>query len=306
MNLTLGVHGPKFVHAILFDDEAESDDLAFEDEREFGGIRFDEPSNLQHLGLRRAIRIRRRITRKNFMAASHDGTDKTWRVAFIGAGTVVQKGHIPGFRRVPGVETVALCDVNDNRVRMVAAETDIPHAFTDYEQMLEQAKPDITVVATPNIFHKPMTMAALEAGSHVLCEKPLALTYADAVEMMDLAEQKGLTLTVGTHYRFSHAHAGGQGARGRRLLRRDLRRPHRVAASRRHPWLRQLVHEHGHGRRRQPAGHRRACAGPGALSDGLPGAGDGERGKCRQVRHAWPGAWRLGSRHLRGGQRRSL
>jgi len=59
------------------------------------------------------------------------------------------------------------------------------------------------VVATPNIFHKPMTMAALEAGSNVLCEKPLALTYTDAQEMMKLAEAKGLTLTVGTHYRFS-------------------------------------------------------------------------------------------------------
>ena len=76
-------------------------------------------------------------------------------------------------------------------------------SFTDYEQMLAEVQPDITVVATPNVFHKPMTMAALEAGSHVLCEKPLALNYADAVEMMDLAADKGLTLTVGTHYRFS-------------------------------------------------------------------------------------------------------
>ncbi len=62
MNLTLGVHGPKFVHAILFDDESTSGDLAFEDERDFGGMGFDDPSSYQHLGLRRATWIRGRIT----------------------------------------------------------------------------------------------------------------------------------------------------------------------------------------------------------------------------------------------------
>jgi predicted dehydrogenase len=129
--------------------------------------------------------------------------DKTWRVAFIGAGTIVQKGHIPGFRRVAGVEPVALCDVNEARAQVVARETDIALVFTDYQEMLAEVHPDITVVATPNVFHKPMAMAALEAGSHVLCEKPLALNYADAAEMMALAADKRLTLTVGTHYRFS-------------------------------------------------------------------------------------------------------
>lgn len=130
-------------------------------------------------------------------------TPKQWRVAFIGAGTVVQRAHIPGFRRVPGVEAVALCDVNEARVELVAREKEIPRTFTDYEEMLAEVKPDITVVATPNVFHKPMTMAALEHGSHVLCEKPLALTYADAQEVLALAADKSLTLTVGTHYRFS-------------------------------------------------------------------------------------------------------
>ena len=128
---------------------------------------------------------------------------KTWRVAFIGTGMVVQWSHIPSFRRLEGVEAVAVCDVNEERVRSVAKDTGIPQAFTDYREMLEKVQPDITVVATPNIFHKPMTLAALEAGSHVLCEKPLALTYADAKEMMDFAAEKGKILTVGTHYRYS-------------------------------------------------------------------------------------------------------
>ena len=128
---------------------------------------------------------------------------KSWRVAFIGTGMVVQWAHIPSFRRLEGVEAVALCDVNEARVRTVANDTNIPHVFTDYREMLEKVQPDITVVATPNVFHKPMTLAALEAGSHVLCEKPLALSYEDAQEMMAFAAQKGKVLTVGTHYRYS-------------------------------------------------------------------------------------------------------
>src|SRR5690606_16713943 len=128
---------------------------------------------------------------------------KTWRVAFIGAGTIVQRGHIPSFQRIPNTMAVAVVDVNEERARAVAHEAGIPHVYQDYEHMLAEMQPDIVVVATPNVFHKPMTIAALQAGAHVLCEKPLALTYADAKEMFDVAAQQGRTLTVGTHYRWS-------------------------------------------------------------------------------------------------------
>lgn len=143
-------------------------------------------------------------------------TQKTFRVAFIGAGTIVKLGHIPNFQRLPNVEAVAVCDVNEARAKALASDTGVPQAFTDYKEMLTTMRPDITVIATPNVLHKPMTIDALNAGSHVLCEKPLALTYADAQEMFATAKAHGLTLTVGTHYRFSdpvqmakaHADAG--------------------------------------------------------------------------------------------------
>ena len=130
-------------------------------------------------------------------------TPKTWRVAFLGAGAIVQRGHIPSFQRIANVETVAVCDVNLPRAQAVAAEMKIAHAYSDYEQMLREVQPDIAVVATPNVFHTPMSLAALEAGAHVLCEKPLALTYTDAKMMMDKAAEVGRVLTVGTHYRWS-------------------------------------------------------------------------------------------------------
>ena len=125
------------------------------------------------------------------------------RVAFIGAGSIVQMAHVPGFQTLEGVETVAICDVNHERAQSVAAEFGIQGVYTDYEEMLPEVQPDITVIATPNLFHKPMTLAALEAGSHVLCEKPLALTYGDAKEMLYAAAARDRVLNVGTHFRYA-------------------------------------------------------------------------------------------------------
>ena len=130
-------------------------------------------------------------------------SSKNWRVAFIGAGTIIQRAHIPGFQRIDNTETVAICDVNAGRAQEVADATGIDAVYTDYERMLAEVQPDITVVATPNVFHKPMTLAAITAGSNVLCEKPLALTYADAVEMLEKAAEKGVVLNVGTHFRYA-------------------------------------------------------------------------------------------------------
>jgi len=126
-----------------------------------------------------------------------------WRVGIIGAGTVVTYAHIPDFQSIDNVEVVALCDVNEARVNQVAAEHGIPGAYTDYRQMLEQSQPNIVVVATPNALHKPMTLDALDAGAHVLCEKPLAVNYADVEEMVAAAQARDLVLTVGTHFRYS-------------------------------------------------------------------------------------------------------
>ena len=125
------------------------------------------------------------------------------RVAFIGAGGIVKYSHIPNFVRLPNVQAVAVCDINEARAQTLADEMNIPAVYADHKQMLAEVKPDITVVATPNVFHKPMAVDALNAGSHVLCEKPLALTYADAKEMFTVARQHGKALTVGSHYRWT-------------------------------------------------------------------------------------------------------
>jgi len=127
---------------------------------------------------------------------------KDLRVGVIGAGDIAVRGHIPGYKATDGVEVVALCDVKEERVRSTAAKLGIPHTYTDYREMLAQESPDLVSVCSPNAFHTPMAIAALEAGANVLCEKPMALTYADACAMVETSKRVNRILTVGFNNRY--------------------------------------------------------------------------------------------------------
>jgi predicted dehydrogenase len=130
---------------------------------------------------------------------------KTLRAALIGAGAIAVNGHIPAYQQAEGVEIAAICDVNSDRVAKVAAEIGIPGAFTDYKDMLATVKPDLVSVCSPNALHCAMACDALEAGAHVICEKPMCLTYADAERMLATAKAAGRTLTIGHHMRYQPA-----------------------------------------------------------------------------------------------------
>ena len=132
--------------------------------------------------------------------------NKAWQVGLIGAGSIVQWSHYPNFANaIASTNVVAICDVQKERVEEFARSRGIPNVYTNYEEMLSKQDLDIVVVGVPNIFHKPMSIAALNAGAHVLCEKPVALTLTDAQEMFQTAEKNDRILTVGTHYRWSDA-----------------------------------------------------------------------------------------------------
>ena len=124
------------------------------------------------------------------------------RVGVVGAGFIATRGHIPAFKRHPQTEVAAICDLVAERARAVADEFDIPRIFTDYKEMLHEADLDIVTVCTPNAFHAPVSIAALEAGAHVLCEKPMAPTVEDARKMVETARRTGRKLTIGFHNRF--------------------------------------------------------------------------------------------------------
>lgn len=124
------------------------------------------------------------------------------RVGIVGAGFIGVKGHLPGYQRHPGTEVMAICDENGERARDLANEHAIPRIFTDYGEMLLSADLDVVSVCTPNALHAPVTIAALDAGAHVICEKPMALTVAEAERMVAAARRADRKLTIAFHNRF--------------------------------------------------------------------------------------------------------
>lgn len=123
-------------------------------------------------------------------------------VGVIGAG-FGQVGHIPGFRACPDAEVVAVCDKVPEIAKAAAQKFDIPYVFTDYHKMLQMEELDLVSVATPPFLHHPMVMAALEAGKHVLCEKPMALNTMEAQEMYRRAEEAGVVHLIDHELRFN-------------------------------------------------------------------------------------------------------
>lgn len=130
------------------------------------------------------------------------------RIGFIGTSGWMDLSHLPIFRADPRVEMVAICGRNRERAQEMATKYGIGSVFTNYREMIERAKLSAIVIGTPDDEHYAMTMDALDAGLHVLCEKPLALNAADAKAMYEKAEAAGVRhMTFYTwrwmpHYRY--------------------------------------------------------------------------------------------------------
>jgi predicted dehydrogenase len=127
----------------------------------------------------------------------------TLRVGIIGAGAIAKDVHIPSYlNNGSKVELVAIADVAVERAQEVAELFSIPNAFSSYKEMLANIKLDAVSICVPNKFHAEATIAALEAGCHVLCEKPPAMTVEESELMMKVASNSGKILTYGFHYRY--------------------------------------------------------------------------------------------------------
>lgn len=124
------------------------------------------------------------------------------RVGIIGVGGIAKGVHIPGWRDIPAVEIVAVADVDKKRAQAVADEFSIPHAFTDYKKLLQLKEIDVVDICTPNMFHTSIVLAALAAGKHVLCEKPLAVTPKEIEQMMRAEKKARRLLMVGQNNRY--------------------------------------------------------------------------------------------------------
>ena len=102
------------------------------------------------------------------------------RVGVVGAGGIANGFHIPSFMAHPNAKVVAIFDVDDARAKATADRYDVPRIYTQYEQLFASGEIDAVTVTTPNNMHYPPVMAALKAGLHVICEKPLAMNVQQA------------------------------------------------------------------------------------------------------------------------------
>ena len=122
------------------------------------------------------------------------------RIGIVGCGGIANGKHMPSLKKLADkVEMVAFCDIVPEKAEQAVKDYGTPDAkaYVDYHELLEDKSIDVVHVCTPNRSHAEITVAALEAGKHVMCEKPMAKTAADARLMLDAAKRTGKKLTIG-------------------------------------------------------------------------------------------------------------
>ncbi len=126
-------------------------------------------------------------------------------VAVIGCGCIANAAHIPSYMKNPDVEIKYFCDIIPERAEEAVKKYGCGVAITDYRVALDDPEVEAVSVCTPNKAHPIITMDALRAGKHVLCEKPAARTYAEAKEMQEVQHKTGKVLNIGVVNRFNTA-----------------------------------------------------------------------------------------------------
>jgi predicted dehydrogenase len=124
------------------------------------------------------------------------------RVGVLGAGQISQAAHFEACRKAKNAELYAICDVAEDLLERMFTAHAPRRAYADYDAMLADPDVDAVIVAVADQFHVPMALRAIEAGKHVLVEKPMGVTVEEAEELCDAAGASGLVVQVGTEKRF--------------------------------------------------------------------------------------------------------
>ena len=125
------------------------------------------------------------------------------KVAIIGCGTIANAAHIPAYMKNPDVEIKYFCDVIPERAQAAVEKYGCGTAVSDYRQVLADPEIEAVSVCTPNNMHPVVSIDAMRAGKNVLCEKPAARTYAEALEMQKVQHETGKILNIGVVNRFN-------------------------------------------------------------------------------------------------------
>ena len=128
---------------------------------------------------------------------------RTVKVGIIGCGGIGQNKHMPSLHKLPNVQLVAFCDLVEERAQMCKEKFGTPDALvcTDYKELLAVEDIEVVHVLTPNREHAQITVDALYAGKHVMCEKPMAKTAEGAKQMCEAAKATGKKLAIGYQHR---------------------------------------------------------------------------------------------------------
>lgn len=128
-----------------------------------------------------------------------------FQIGIIGCGGIANQKHFPALTNLNDMcEMVAFCDIIKERAEVAAQKygTKDAKVYENYKELLNDPAIDIVNVLTPNVTHSPITVDALDAGKHVLCEKPMSHSSKDAQLMLDAAKRSGKKLTIGYQNRF--------------------------------------------------------------------------------------------------------
>lgn len=129
-------------------------------------------------------------------------TERRLRVGVIGAGGIARAAHLPNLKRNPRVEVVAVADMVSATAKQAAADFDVPRWYDSLEELVNDPAVEAVTVCTWPGAHASAVVAAAAAGKHVLCEKPIAASLADADRMVEAADAAGVTFAMGYQHRF--------------------------------------------------------------------------------------------------------
>jgi predicted dehydrogenase len=128
--------------------------------------------------------------------------DRRLRIGVLGCGPIAQFAHLEASVKARNADLHAVCDAAPDLLERMAATYAVPRAFSDYDAMLADPEVEAVIVATSDTFHGPAAIRALEAGKHVLCEKPIGVSVEEVETLRDVVRRTGKLLQVGHMKRF--------------------------------------------------------------------------------------------------------
>ena len=123
-------------------------------------------------------------------------------IAIVGCGGITLQNHLPGLALCPEAKVVALCDRDAATLERARQQAGVQVTSTKYEDIVKRDDVHGVIIATPNFAHSPIALAAIAAGKHVLCEKPLAMSHGEAKQMAEAADKAGVRHMTAFTYRF--------------------------------------------------------------------------------------------------------